>query len=509
MDAALSTAVLAAVIDPTLVIGEDGIIVYFNPAACQAFGMKEESVVGTNVSTLMGDQEHSEHHDQYLQNYKRTGEKKMIGRNRTVVAKRADGTKWHASLSISEVTSENKLYFVGTLRDVTETMQREQLFLNVINEAIDAVFTINDKGLITLVNKSALKMFGYTEEELLGQNISTLMPEPHRSMHDQYLKIHLNTGVKRMIGTDRTVTAQRKDKSQFKCRLGLSKMEAREGCSEGATFVGLLHDLTTEMAAREADARAELADKMRKQKALFLASMSHEIRTPLNGIFGMLELLRSTEMNEVQSEWLATCSRSAQSLTTILDDILLFSRADANGITLERLSFNIRDSIEDAVTVLAPQTDHRAVDLVYTVARSVPDFIIGDPTRLRQIMLILLSNALKFTKVGHVALEVSVDGVEDDSDSDDSSPEEQEEEAVPTELDNYIVLKFEVSDTGCGLSKKQMKKLFQPFTQADDSTTRQYGGTGEFPCFEHKYTVLMYDRLGTFDRQETRYSDGR
>ena len=149
--------------------------------------------------------------------------------------------------------------------------------------------------------------------------------------------------------------------------------------------------------------------------------MSHEIRTPLNGIFGMLELLRSTQLDQVQSEWLATCCRSAQSLTTILDDILLFSRADGGGITLERLSFNIRDIIEDAVTVLASQTVDRGVDLVYTVARRVPEFLIGDPTRLRQVMLIFLSNALKFTQVGHVALEVSLDdGLEDDDEESDA-----------------------------------------------------------------------------------------
>lgn len=497
IDAALSTAVLAAVIDPTLVIGEDGVIVYFNPAACKAFLRDAESVIGTNVSSLMAHGSDAREHDQYLRNYQNTGEKKMIGRNRTVCAQRSDGTTWNASLSISEVTLEDQKFFVGTLRDVTDVMQREKLFLSVIDEAIDAIFTIDDKGLITLVNKNACKMFGYTEEELLGQNVSVLMPEPHRSMHDKYLAAHLKTGVQKMIGTDRTVTAQRKDKSEFKCRLGLSKIEMDEG-SGGVTFVGLLHDLTHELAAREADARAELADKMRKQKALFLASMSHEIRTPLNGIFGMLELLRSTELDDVQSEWLATCSRSAQSLTTILDDILLFSRAEGGGIALERLSFNLRDTIEDSVTVLASQTNDRAIDLVYTVSRSVPNFVIGDPTRLRQIMLILLSNALKFTQVGHVALEVSLDGVDDDSDSDGSSVEEEE---VPSEpCNNKVVLKFEVSDTGIGMSKKQIKKLFQPFTQADESTTRQYGGTGLGLSIAKKLVDLMGGEISVESR---------
>ena len=131
MDAELSTAILAAVIDPTIVIGEDGIIVYFNPAACEAFQMDADSVVQNklNVSSLMANDSQAQQHDQFMQNYKETGLKKMIGRNRRVLAKRSDSTTFYASLSISEVTlgseTNQKTLFVGTLRDVTQTMQRE------------------------------------------------------------------------------------------------------------------------------------------------------------------------------------------------------------------------------------------------------------------------------------------------------------------------------------------------------------------------------------------------
>mmetsp|Transcript_20880 Transcript_20880/g.45278 ORF Transcript_20880/g.45278 Transcript_20880/m.45278 type:complete len:1249 (+) Transcript_20880:63-3809(+) len=493
--ASLSLAVLNAVIDPTLVIGEEGIIVYFNPAACTAFGIDAATAIGSNLTMLMANETDAQHHDDYMKAYLNTGQKKMIGRNRTVTAKRCDdGSTWEASLSISEVHLEDgKRYFVGSLRDVTESIQREKLFSSVIDEAIDAIFTINERGIITMVNRAALKMFRYPDEAaLLGQNVSTLMPEKHRAQHDRYISQHMQSGVRKMIGTDRTVTARRQDGTEFQCRLGLSKLKNNNDPTK-ANFVGLLHDLTHELAAREADARAELADKMRQQKSLFLASMSHEIRTPLNGIFGMLELLRSTELNEVQTEWLATCSRSAQSLTTILDDILLFSRADGGGITLERLSYNVRDAVEDAICVLASQTIDKPVDLVYTISKSVPVSVIGDPTRLRQVMLIFLSNALKFTSVGHVALEVSVDGIDDDdsSDDDEDGDHHSDSDVDNEEEDKKIVLKFEISDTGIGMTKKQIKKLFQPFTQADHSTTRQYGGTGLGLSIADKLVNLM------------------
>ena len=182
----------------------------------------------------------------------------------------------------------------------------------------------------------------------------------------------------------------------------------------------------------------------------------------------------------------------------------MFSRAEGGGISLERLSFNIRDVIEDAVTVLASQTVDRGVDLVYTVARRVPEFLIGDPTRLRQVMLIFLSNALKFTQVGHVALEVSLDDGHDD-DEDDSVSSDYDDETAPMERNSNINksdnkqgkelgparLMFEISDTGIGMTKKQIKKLFQPFTQADDSTTRQYGGTGLGLSIAKKLVDLM------------------
>ena len=277
--AALSTAVLAAVIDPTMVIGADGIIVYFNPAACEAFGVTSETAIGSNITKFMGEEKHVHQHDTYLKNYLQTGQKKMIGRNRTVMAKRCDnGATWHASLSISEVMLQNKRFFVGTLRDVTQHLKREKLFKSVIDEAIDAIFTINEKGIITLVNQSALSMFGYTQEELVGKNVSILMPDSHRKRHDSYIAQHMATGIQKMIGTDRTVTARRKDNSEFKCRLGLSKIEDDQlsggpaGGGGGVTFVGLLHDLTHEMAARDADARAELANKMRQQKSLVRSS---------------------------------------------------------------------------------------------------------------------------------------------------------------------------------------------------------------------------------------------
>ena len=134
----LSAAVLAAVIDPTMVIGEDGILVYFNQAACEAFGVDAETAIGSNVSMLMGEKQHSEHHNEYLKAYKKKGHKKMIGRNRIVTCKRRDdGSQWKASLSISEVTLDDTIYFVGTLRDVTQSMEREKLFSSVIDEAIE------------------------------------------------------------------------------------------------------------------------------------------------------------------------------------------------------------------------------------------------------------------------------------------------------------------------------------------------------------------------------------
>jgi signal transduction histidine kinase len=203
-------------------------------------------------------------------------------------------------------------------------------------------------------------------------------------------------------------------------------------------------------AAREASEAANLA------KSTFLAKMSHEIRTPMNGVLGMTELLLETGLTAAQRRFAETVQRSGKSLLGIINDILDFSKIEAGKLNLEHIEFDLRQTVEDTVELLAERAQSKGLELVSALPANLVKHVKGDPLRLGQVLTNLVGNAIKFTERGEVT--VSASCVEDAA--------------------NAIALRFEVSDTGPGISKEAQGRIFENFTQADGSTTRSYGGTG-------------------------------
>ncbi|MGZ5202674.1 MAG: response regulator, partial [Telluria sp.] len=246
--------------------------------------------------------------------------------------------------------------------------------------------------------------------------------------------------------------------------------------SRGAALAHHREELERQVSVRteQLEKAKNAAEAASRAKSAFLATMSHEIRTPMNGVLGMTEMLLSTELTESQRNYTKLVKRSGEHLLVIINDILDFSKIEAGKLTIEYINFNLWDLLEDIHTVYTPQSEAKALALDFDIANDIPVAICGDPNRLRQVMANLLGNAIKFTEHGNILAKVR----------------------VASEDNQAVTLRFEVHDTGIGISREARSRIFEAFSQADDSTTRKFGGTGLGLAISKQLVELMGGSIG-------------
>ncbi len=448
------------------------ILTDINRVACEAIGYSREEIIGKSVlelnivhpkdlelaATLMS--RHFAGEDTLRAEYtliRKDGSERLFSVVGTAI--RDPGG------NLQSIT--NMCYDITERRAAEEALREsEKMFREFADNLPEVVFEADGQGRFLYVNPNTLEVFGYTEEELYSGTVSILemIAEEDRERAAQRMQKLLSEGPQ---GSGEYM-ARRKDGSLFPAIISTLPV-VKDGIA--VKLRGVLTDMTAQKEAEEAlvEANRRLEEATAKAnemavraedaslaKSEFLANMSHEIRTPMNGVIGMCELLLDTDLAPEQREYAEALRRSGEDLLAIINDVLDFSKIEAKKMELSPAPFMLGENTGTTMKALAVRANEKGIELVVEIPEEVPDRLVGDWGKLRQVLVNLVGNAIKFTEKGEIVLSIQLESQENGS----------------------VVLAFSVSDTGIGIPYEQQEAIFSSFTQMDSSTTRAYGGTG-------------------------------
>jgi two-component system sensor kinase FixL len=441
-------------VDGVILIDARGVVLMFNPACEKLFGYSAEAVIGENVKMLMP-QPYRHEHDRYITNYRDTRDPKIIGSGREVIGLRKDGSTFPMDLSVGEARQDGESIFVGIIRDITERKLAEQALretaarLRTLTEtAVDGAILIDARGVVLIFNPACEKLFGYSADEVIGENIKMLMPQPYRHEHDRYITNYRDTRDPKIIGSGREVVGLRKDGSTFP--MDLSVGEARQDGE--SIFVGIIRDLTSRKRTETEleQARAELARIARVTTLGELtAAIAHEVNQPLTGLVSSgnacLRWLAGDVPNlmaarESVERMISAGSRAGEVIRRI--------RALVGKAPPLRDRLNINDAITEVIALIRGEIQRNRISLRTKLSTDVP-LVLGDRIQLQQVILNLILNAVEaMSDVSPQPRELSVSSAKDGS--------------------NGALVS--VRDSGTGLDGTVLDRLFEAFY-----TTKAHG----------------------------------
>ncbi len=444
-------SVVDHVVDGIISIDEHGIVKSYNPAAQRIFGYDAQQVIGQNVNMLMPEPFHGEH-DGYIANYLRTGQAKIIGSGREVIGRRKDGSTFPMELAISVFRLGAVRNFTGIVRDITERKraeaehrEAEERMRSIVDHVVDGIITIDQHGKVESYNPAAQRIFGYDAQEVIGQNVKVLMPEPFHGEHDGYLVNYMRSGEAKIIGIGREVVGRRKDGSTFPMDLAVSAFQL----GQRRYFTGIVRDISERKRAElELLKAAQELGRSNLDLEQFAYVASHDLQEPLRAVSGCVQVLKKRYQGQLDgraNELIAHTVEGVNRMQTLIDDLLAYSRVgtrgkdfeptDCNAVLIQALA-NLRVAIEEAGAVLS----HDQLPVVK-----------ADAPQLTQLFQNLVSNAAKFRSQQPPRLHVAV-----------------------CHGEGHWV--FSVKDNGIGMQPEYFERIFIIFQRLH--TRAEYPGTG-------------------------------
>lgn len=458
-------SLIEASLDPFVTISVDGKITDVNEASIKITGVSRENLIGTDFSDYFTEQEKAK--QVYLQVF----EKGLVA-DYTLTIKHKNGTLTDVQYNASAYKDDkgNVLGVFAAARDITVQKLLSKYSLNLIEASLDPLVTINTKGKITDMNEALVNITGMTRKELADSDFFDYFTEQQKA-REVYQEVFKKGSV-----ADLPLTLRHKGGKLTDVLFNGSVYEDDKGNVLGVVLVArdvteqkriateliearVFAELATELAEeakRNAESATIIAENAVKAKQQFLSNMSHEIRTPMNAIIGFTKVVLKTDLTAKQKEYLDAIKMSGDALIVLINDILDLAKVDAGKMSFEKTPFKMKSSISAMLHLFETKIQEKNLRLVKKYDSKIPDVLVGDPVRLHQIILNLVSNAVKFTTKGKIT--VSVDLLHEDADK--------------------VVIEFAVTDTGIGIPKEKIGKIFENFQQASSGTSRLYGGTG-------------------------------